>query len=65
MLYPFTEIVRFTCDLMHLFWLIDESTDVENAQEVRKQKDIVMDAFRNPHKPRPEGEWIVGELTRE
>lgn len=26
--------------------------------KVRKQMDIMKDAIRNPHKPRPQGEWI-------
>ncbi|KAF8122312.1 terpenoid synthase [Boletus edulis] len=46
-------------------FVIDEYTDVSNPFEVQKQKDIIMDAFRNPHKPRPEGEWVGGEMTRQ
>ena len=50
---------------MSLFVLIDEYSDVSDPSEVRKQKDIIMDALRNPHKPRPKGEWIGGEATRQ
>ena len=39
--------------------MIDEFSEVSEEGEVGKQKDIVMDVLRNPHKPRPEGEWVV------
>jgi hypothetical protein len=50
---------------MHLFFVIDEYSDRSAPSEVRKQKDAVMDALRNPHKPRPKGEWIGGEVARQ
>jgi hypothetical protein len=56
---------RIGCDLMNLFFVIDEWSDVANARETRKYADSIMDALRNPHKPRPEGEWIGGEVTRQ
>lgn len=56
---------RIGCDLMNLFFVIDEWSDVANAKETRKYADIVMDALRNPHKPRPAGEWVGGEVTRQ
>jgi hypothetical protein len=27
--------------------------------------DIIMDALRSPHKARPKGEWVGGEVTRQ
>ncbi|KAF8546266.1 terpenoid synthase [Imleria badia] len=56
---------RAGCDLMHLVFLFDEYSDRSPPSEVRKQKDVVMDAFRNPHTPRPKGEWIGGEVARQ
>ncbi|KAL4245637.1 Isoprenoid synthase domain superfamily protein [Abortiporus biennis] len=55
---------RIACDLMNLFFVIDEHSDVADNDTVRCQMDCVMDALRNPHKLRPEGEWIGGEITR-
>ncbi len=49
---------------MNLFFVIDEHSDVADNDTARHQMDCVMDALRNPHKPRPEGEWIGGEVTR-
>lgn len=59
------ERCRTGCDLMNLFFVIDEYSDISTPEEVRKQKNIVMDALRNPHTPRPEGEWIGGEVARQ
>ncbi|KAK3367415.1 terpenoid synthase [Lasiosphaeria ovina] len=56
---------RSTCDLMDLFYVIDEYTDVEDAGGVQKIVDIIMDAFRNPSKPRPTGEFRIGEMARQ
>ena len=50
---------------MHLFFVIDEYSDASEPSEVQKQKNIVVDALRNPHKPRPRGEWIGGEMARQ
>jgi len=45
--------------------MIDETSEVAEVGDILKQMDIVMDALRNPHKPRPEGEWVVGEVVRQ
>lgn len=50
---------------MNLFFVIDEYSDVSGEAEVREQKNVVMDALRNPHIPRPKGEWIGGEVARQ
>ena len=50
---------------MNLLLLFDESSDVESAAGVQIQADIIMDALHNPHKPRPAGEWIGGEIFRQ
>ncbi|EJD05130.1 terpenoid synthase [Fomitiporia mediterranea MF3/22] len=59
------EHLRTGCDLMNLFFVIDEYTDVEPAPVVREMVDTVIDALNNPHKPRPEGEVILGEVARQ
>ncbi|KAG9318942.1 terpenoid synthase [Chiua virens] len=59
------EHARAGCDLMHLFFLFDEYSDRSAPTEVRQQKGAVMDALRNPHTPRPKGEWLGGEFTRQ
>ncbi|KAF8554246.1 terpenoid synthase [Imleria badia] len=59
------EHARAGCDLMNIFFVIDEYSDVSEPYEVQKQKDAIMDALRNPHKPRPKGEWIGGEMARQ
>ncbi|OJA09461.1 hypothetical protein AZE42_11144 [Rhizopogon vesiculosus] len=60
-----TEHARAGCDHMGLIFLIDEYSDASGEDEVRKQKNIIMDALRNPHNPRPKGEWVVGEMHRQ
>ena len=50
---------------MGLTLVIDEYTDVENEEVVRGMVDIVIDAMNNPQKPRPEGENILGEISRQ
>ncbi|KAH8981971.1 hypothetical protein EDB92DRAFT_1820051 [Lactarius akahatsu] len=37
---------------------------VAHEEEVQVMANIGMDALHNPHKPRPKGEWIGGEMTR-
>ncbi|TCD66576.1 terpene cyclase [Steccherinum ochraceum] len=59
------EHLRTGCDLMNVFFLFDEFTDVEPAHVVSEMVDIVLDAMKNPHKPRPEGEVILGEMARQ
>ncbi|KAI0295705.1 terpenoid synthase [Russula brevipes] len=56
---------RTGCDLMNMFFVYDEYSDVAHEDEVQVMADIIMDALRNPHTPRPKGEWIGGEVTRQ
>nr|BDI63096.1 sesquiterpene synthase [Collybia nuda] len=56
---------RIGCDLMNLFFVIDEHSDVADMKTARSQANIIMDALRNPLKPRPKGEWIGGEVARQ
>ncbi|KAG2136537.1 terpenoid synthase [Suillus bovinus] len=58
------EHLRIGCDLMNLFFLVEECTDSEDEAVTKKMADIVFDALHNPHKIRPEGEYVLGEVTR-
>ncbi|KAG1856653.1 terpenoid synthase [Suillus subalutaceus] len=57
--------VRSACDVMRIFFVIDEYSDVSKPSDVREQKNVAMDALHNPHKPRPKGEWVGGEIVRQ
>lgn len=35
-----------------------------DAESVQEYADIIMDALRNPHRPRPKGEPVIGEIVR-
>ncbi|RWA13735.1 hypothetical protein EKO27_g1374 [Xylaria grammica] len=59
------EQVRSGCDLMHLFFMFDEHSDRAGPAEAWDQARIQLDAMYNPNKPRPQGEWIGGEFTRQ
>jgi len=50
---------------MVLFYVYDEFTDVEDEKGASRIADSVMDAIRNPDKPRPAGEFRVAELARQ
>lgn len=50
---------------MNMFFVYDEYSDVAHEDEVQVMANIIMDALRNPHKPRPKGEWVGGEVTRQ
>jgi hypothetical protein len=59
------EHVRIGCELMNVFFLLEEYTDTENGAVTKDIVDIVIDAIHNPHKIRPEGECIIGEIARQ
>ena len=59
------EHLRTGCDLMNLFFVIDEHTDLSDTKTAREQANIVMNALENPEKLRPAGEWVGGEVTRQ
>jgi hypothetical protein len=50
---------------MNLYFFFDEHSDLANEDETRQQADAIMDALRNPHKPRPQGEWVGGRVTQQ
>ena len=60
-----TEQSVAACKLMVLFYVYDEFTDIEDERGASRIADSVMDALRNPDKPRPAGEFRVAELARQ
>jgi hypothetical protein len=50
---------------MNLFFILDEYTDVEDAENVRKIVDVIVDALEKPHRPRPTEEILLGEVARQ
>ena len=44
---------------------MEEYTDVEDSEGVRRIVEVCTDALRNASKPRPDGEVILGELMRQ
>ncbi|KAI9457947.1 terpenoid synthase [Lactarius psammicola] len=59
-----TARVRTGCAFMNQVFVFDEFSDRGTEEEAQEMAIIVMDALRNPHTPRPKGEWIGGEVTR-
>ena len=60
-----TNRLRVAMDLIHLFFIVDEYTDVESHEEARNMMEIASDALRNPEKARPKDEIVIGEMTRQ
>jgi hypothetical protein len=50
---------------MNLFFVIDEYSDVVDEHVFCELSNITMDALRNPDQVRPQGESVVGEITRQ
>ncbi|XP_044718814.1 delta(6)-protoilludene synthase [Hirsutella rhossiliensis] len=65
--YPDLDKERFrtSCDLMNIFFVLDDLTDVATASEVREMSNAVVDALRNADKPRAHDEWVGGEIARQ
>ncbi|KAG1830869.1 terpenoid synthase [Suillus variegatus] len=59
------EHLRSGCDLMNLSFIVEEYTDMENETVTKERANILLDALHNPHKIRPEGECIIGEIARQ
>ncbi|KAL1940692.1 hypothetical protein VTO73DRAFT_7733 [Trametes versicolor] len=56
---------RSACDLMNVFFVFDDQTDIVDAAHARVLADIAIDAVRHPDCPRPNGEPVLGEITRQ
>lgn len=61
----FAARLRDACDLMSMFFLYDELTDHESEKGASAIAEIIMDALRDPAKPRPPQESIMGEIVRQ
>ncbi|KAJ6543023.1 terpenoid synthase [Mycena capillaripes] len=59
------EHLRSGADFMAALYCFDEYTDQGDEVFVQQAAEIVKDALRNPQKPRPEGEFPVGEVFRQ
>ncbi|KAI5995364.1 terpenoid synthase [Pisolithus marmoratus] len=59
------ENLRIACELMIVYFIVDEYTDVEDADRAAEIVDIIIDTLKNPQRPRPEGEVILGEVIRQ
>ena len=47
------------------FWVFDEYAEVYPEDAVHGMAESIMDALRNPHKPRPANDPLVGEIARQ
>jgi len=59
------EIIRLGCDFMNLLYCYDEYTDITDGEGANDIRNITMDAMRDPQKPRPDGELLIGEMMRD
>lgn len=50
---------------MHLFFVFDEYTDIQDHAGALREYEICKDALTNPSVPRPSGETCLGEIVRE
>ncbi|KAG1747569.1 hypothetical protein EDB19DRAFT_1825953 [Suillus lakei] len=66
LLYPDAprEHMQNGCDLMNVFFLLEEYADTENGSVTKELVDIALDVLHNPHKIQPEGESTFGEVMR-
>ena len=60
-----SEALRIGTDLMNVFFVIEESTDLQPAAVVRGMTEAILDAMHNPEKARPADETVVGEIVRQ
>ncbi|THH12036.1 hypothetical protein EW146_g7845 [Bondarzewia mesenterica] len=65
--YPNFDKARLrTCmDIIHFFFVFDAYSDVADEVTVNAQREIIMDALRHPHTPRPDDECVLGEMARQ
>jgi hypothetical protein len=61
----YLDCLRVACNLMSFMFLCDEFTDKVDSTGARAYARIVMDALRNPHPERPQGESKLGEVARQ
>ncbi|EGO20563.1 hypothetical protein SERLADRAFT_476859, partial [Serpula lacrymans var. lacrymans S7.9] len=54
------ERLRTCADVCNFIFAFDDYSDLEDEHGVQKQRDMIMDALRNPFTPRPKGECVLG-----
>jgi len=59
------DCLRLACDLMAFMFVFDEYTDKVGNDGAHVYAKIVMNALRNPHTERPQGESKLGEIARQ
>lgn len=52
------DFVRAGCDLINVYFVIDEYNDVAEPEVVAQVRDNVMDVLRNPYKERAPGDKL-------
>ena len=50
---------------MAVFYIYEDNTDKLDGDGARTCANVVMDALRNPHKERPQGESKLGDIVRQ
>ncbi|KAJ3517444.1 hypothetical protein NLJ89_g506 [Agrocybe chaxingu] len=59
------EFLRVGCDMMNLFFVYDEYTDVVSPETAHKLSQIVVDAMKNPDERSSYGEHPIGDKAKE
>ncbi|KAJ3509656.1 hypothetical protein NLJ89_g5106 [Agrocybe chaxingu] len=59
------EFLRVACDMMNLFFVYDEYTDVSSPEIAHRLANIAVDAMRNPDGVSPFGEDLMGDMTKQ
>ncbi|KAM7203255.1 terpenoid synthase [Rhypophila sp. PSN 637] len=57
--------LRTANDYVLTVYVLDEYSDFEGAEVSGELGDLLMDGLKNPDKPRPEGEFLLGEMARQ
>ncbi|KAI0630501.1 terpenoid synthase [Trametes polyzona] len=67
LIYPDADchLLRAACDFMHMTLVFEEYTDDADETLAKQLADITIDAIKYPVRPRPAGESVIGEITRQ
>ncbi|KAJ5894296.1 terpenoid synthase [Penicillium taxi] len=55
---------RLAADLVVIYRIIDEATDLLDTTEARDLCDVIMDVLRNPDRKRSDDEHILGKIIQ-
>ncbi|CAK7235820.1 hypothetical protein SBRCBS47491_009424 [Sporothrix bragantina] len=56
---------RIGCDLINLFFVVEDGTDDDTPDVVAERMGLVKAAMRSPELPRPHDEWLGVEIARQ